>query len=100
MTIEEEVKQIQEIVPTQQNSLGQNSQSMRLSNILQNLMNARSEYNNRLRELFGKILEGYLQLPHKLKPIFDRSKKYESQIGKFYKADPALLYDLTQEMIE
>ena len=32
----------------------------------------RIEENKRNRELFSKILEGYLELPHKLKPIFDR----------------------------
>jgi hypothetical protein len=30
------------------------------------------EENQRQSELFSKILEGYLQLPHKLKLIFDR----------------------------
>ena len=58
------------------------------------------ESNTQLRDLFGKILESYLELPHKLKPIFDRLKKYEATISKFYRADPALLYDLTSDLVD
>ena len=56
--------------------------------------------NIKVRDLFGRILETYLELPHKLKPIFDRLKKYEHSVTKLYKLDPTLLYDLTSDVIE
>lgn len=51
-------------------------------------------------DLFQMILETYLQIPHKLKPIYDRMKKYEHTIGKLFKADPGLLYDLTSDLVK
>jgi hypothetical protein len=45
------------------------------------------------------MLETYLQLPHKIKPIFDRLKHFEQKISKFYKADPSLLYELTSDIV-
>jgi hypothetical protein len=46
-------------------------------------------------EMFSKILESYLSLPLKLKPIFDKLKKYELIIGKFFKQDSSLFKDLS-----
>lgn len=50
--------------------------SLPQQNLIQ-LFEQRAEYNDNYRELFGKILETYLELPLKLKPIFDRIKKFE-----------------------
>jgi hypothetical protein len=44
-------------------------------------------------------LAGFLELPHKLKDIFERQKQQESLLSKAYKADPSVLYDLTAEII-
>ena len=53
----------------------------------------------RINEFFQTTLETYLQLPHKVKPIFDRLKHFEHKISKFYKADPQLLYELTSDIV-
>jgi hypothetical protein len=53
-----------------------------------------------MKSLFERILSGFLELPHKLKVIFDRQKSYEALLAKAYKADPSMLYDLTIEVIE
>jgi hypothetical protein len=45
-------------------------------------------------------MESYLQLPHKLKPIFVSQKRYESIIIGLYKVDPKVLYELCYETIE
>jgi hypothetical protein len=38
------------------------------------------------KEVFSKILETYLLLPHRLKPIFDHSKKFETVLLKTLKS--------------
>jgi hypothetical protein len=60
----------------------------------------RIEENKRNSELFSKILEGYLELPHKLKPIFDRQKKYEQLFNKMCKADTQLLFEITSQVYD
>lgn len=55
---------------------------------------------SQMKSLFENILSGFLELPHKLKVIFDRQKSYEALLAKAYKADPSMLYDLTIEVIE
>lgn len=63
-------------------------------------LDQRSDYNEKYRELFGKILEAYLEIPHKLKPIFDKNKKFEQTMNKIFTADSTLIYDLTADVIE
>lgn len=60
----------------------------------------RIEENKRNSELFSKILEGYLELPHKLKPIFERQKKYEQMFNKMSKADTQLLFEITSQVYD
>ena len=60
----------------------------------------RIEENRRSTELFSKILEGYLELPHKLKLIFDRQKRYEYMLFKLSKADTSLLFEITSQVYD
>lgn len=91
MSLEEELKIVE---PASINQVAQRSLAT-----VERLLSHRQEYHATLNDLFQKTLETYLQIPHKLKPIYDRMKKYEHTVAKFYKADPSLLYELTADII-
>lgn len=66
--VEKLMYKMNKVLITEQENLEKDS-----TNPLKNpLLATRIEENKRNSELFSKILEGYLELPHKLKPIFDR----------------------------
>ncbi|CDW75185.1 UNKNOWN [Stylonychia lemnae] len=62
-------------------------------------LDQRLSLNDKQRELFSIILETYLQLPLKLKPIFDKMKNFETLMSKFYKSDTSLIQDLVQSFV-
>eukprot|EP00347_Sterkiella_histriomuscorum_P010042 403338912 len=67
------------------------------SNNHQSHLERRIYLNGQHRELFSLALETYLQLPLKLKPIFDKMKSLESFVGKIYKNDSTILLILTKK---
>jgi len=58
---------------------------------LNSLLTAQSEIaeapkENGPTEVFGQVLDAYLKLPHRLKPIFDHCKKIENVLIRALKA--------------
>lgn len=92
MSLEEELKTVE---PASINQTAQKSLQT-----IERLLTHRSTLYHKFNELFQKILETYLQIPHKLKPIYDRMKKYEHTISKVFKGDPDFLKDLTPDLIK
>ncbi len=94
--VEKLMYKMNKMLITEQENLEKDS----LNPVKHPLLAARMEENRAKSELFNKILEGYLELPHKLKLIFDKQKKYEQILNKVCKADTQLLFDITSQVYE
>ena len=61
-----------------------------MSSLLNNTANSESNESN-VNSVFSNILQTYLVLPHRLKPIFDQCKKLETIIIKALKAQDQII---------